>query len=47
MAMIDLDRFKLVNDTFGHLAGDELIRMVCAMLQEAVAGARLRRTAGR
>ncbi|TKD52223.1 GGDEF domain-containing response regulator [Sphingomonas baiyangensis] len=36
MAMIDLDRFKLVNDTFGHLAGDELIRMVCTLLQEHV-----------
>ncbi|WP_433704394.1 EAL domain-containing protein [Paraburkholderia sacchari] len=35
---LDLDQFKVVNDTCGHSTGDELIREVCSVLRKTLRG---------
>jgi len=35
MMICDLDRFKLVNDTFGHQAGDECIKSLAGLLKNS------------
>jgi diguanylate cyclase (GGDEF)-like protein len=36
VAVLDIDRFKLLNDTHGHAAGDEALRNGAAILRERI-----------
>jgi diguanylate cyclase (GGDEF)-like protein len=38
LLMIDLDDFKQLNDTYGHVAGDEVLRAVAAIISAQIRG---------
>lgn len=46
VAYVDLDDFKMINDTLGHPAGDSLLQMVARHLNEDLPGALIARLGG-
>jgi diguanylate cyclase (GGDEF)-like protein len=46
IAMVDVDNFKKLNDTYGHETGDQVLRMVAASLARVGGGGRSYRCGG-
>ncbi len=46
LCMVDIDRFKKINDTYGHDVGDEVLRYVAKELQKTKGGGKVFRYGG-
>ena len=46
IAVVDIDRFKSINDSHGHPVGDRVLRMIAEVLQDACPGCLVARLGG-
>ncbi len=46
IAMVDIDYFKRVNDTYGHQVGDDVLKMVASLIDKNVYGGKVFRYGG-
>lgn len=46
IAMLDIDHFKKFNDSYGHDAGDQVLKMVASRIKQSVSGGKVFRYGG-
>lgn len=46
VAMVDIDHFKRVNDTYGHQIGDDVLKMIASLINKNIQSGKVFRYGG-